>query len=41
MFTYIGTVNTLAVLCMTIAGDTGYPGMKGRSGEKGDQGWLQ
>ena len=31
----------VAVLCMSIAGDTGYPGMKGRSGEKGDQGWLQ
>ena len=25
---------------MSILGDTGFPGMKGRVGEKGDQGWL-
>ena len=25
---------------MSILGDTGFPGMKGRMGEKGDQGWL-
>ena len=26
--------------CVSILGDTGFPGMKGRIGEKGDQGWL-